>query len=90
MALSFSEKVNVRIGRRKFKVYEVTHDGSETSIDASDLGLNYIDYSLLDNKGALSSDAADFNYMGTATGTYIGMTNALSASAVDVLQVWGY
>ena len=89
MALSFSLKLNQRLGRKRYKVYEVTHDGSETSIDASDVGLNYIDYSMLDNLGALSSDAADFNYMGTTSGKAIAMTSALSASAVDVLQVWG-
>ena len=90
MALTFSKKVDTRIGRRKFKVYEVTHDGGTTTVDASDVGLNYIDYAMTRGMVALSA-VADYSYLSGATsGLYVTFANALSASAVDVLEVWGY
>lgn len=89
MALSFTEKVSTRIGRRKFKVYEVTHDGSATTVDASSLGLNYIDYALVNSKTALSS-VADLARLSTVTGTNVLLGAALSADTVDIIQVWGY
>jgi len=91
MALTFSDAlVDTLWGSKKFKIYEITHDEATTDITAASLGFHYVDYSLLDNVGALSSDAARFNYMATPTGTTIAMTTALSTNAVTALRIWGY
>ena len=89
MALTFSEKISTRIGRRKYKVYEVTHDGSATTVDASAVGLNYIDYAIAHSKTALSS-VADLARLSTVTGTNVLFGGALSSGAVDILELWGY
>lgn len=90
MALSFSEKVRMSQGNKSFRVYEVTHDGSATTINASDLGMNYIEYMVLGPVTALSS-VADFPILsGTTYGTYVTYSGALSSGAIDVVQAWGY
>lgn len=89
MALSFSEKVNTRIGNRKYKVYEVTHDGSVTTIEASDIGLNYIDYMLCRSNTALSS-VADNPRMSVTAGTFAALGAVASSATVDIIEVWGY
>ena len=89
MALSFSEKVSTRIGRRKYKVYEVTHDGSATTVNASDVGLNYIDYGLVRSNFALSA-VADIPRLSATSGTFVSFADATTATTVDVLEVWGF
>ena len=89
MANTFSEKVRMSMGNKAFRVYEVTSDTS-TTINATDLGMNYIDYAVMYPKTALSSDAADYpRISGTTTGPYITVV-AQSASAVDVIEAWGW
>ena len=46
MALTFTKKLIMNVGNKKLSMYDVTHDGSETSIDASDIGLHYIDHAI--------------------------------------------
>lgn len=89
MTLAFSEKVSTRIGNRKYKVYEVTHDGSITTVDASDVGLNYIDYAMSRSWTPLS-DITDWPDMSVTTGTWVAFKDAASADAIDVLELWGY
>ena len=89
MALSFSEKVSTRIGNRKYKVYEVTHDGSATTVDASDVGLNYIDYALSRPWTPLS-DVTDWPDMSVSAGIFVAFKDAASADAIDILEFWGY
>ncbi len=88
MALTFSEKVSQRIGRKKYKVYEVTHDGSATTVDASSLGLNYIDYALVRSKTAMSS-VADMARLSTTAGSNVLFGGALSSGAIDIVEAWG-
>jgi hypothetical protein len=89
MANTFSEKVRGMMGNKAFRVYEVTSDGS-TTINATDIGMNYIEYAIMSPKTALSSDAADYpRISGTTTGTYITVV-AQSASAVDIIEAWGW
>ena len=89
MALTFSEKVSTRIGRRKFKVYEVTHDGSATTMNASDFGLNYIDYALTRSNTVLSG-VADVPRLSDTSGTFVTFGAATTATTIDLLEVWGY
>jgi hypothetical protein len=88
MALTFTEKVRQRMGRKRYHVFEITHDGSATTIDASSVGLNYIDYALATSKTALSS-VADLARLSTTAGESIQFGGALSSGAVDVVQFWG-
>ena len=88
MAFTLSEKVNERIGRKKFKWFTATHDGSATDITAASLGMNYVTYAMVISAEALSS-AADMPVLSTAYGTTIVMNN-LSADTVTDLQVIGY
>lgn len=90
MALTFTEQVRESIGRKSFRVYKVTHDGSTTTINASDLGMNYIEAMVITPFTALSA-VADYSVLsGTTTGTYVTVANALSSGAIDMVQAWGY
>jgi len=89
MALSFSEKVRGTQGNKAFRVYEITHDGSATTVNASDLGMNYIEYAVMGPVTALSSQADFPRLSGTTYGPYVVMV-ALSSGAKDVIQAWGY
>ncbi len=91
MALTFSEKLRGTQMGKAFRIYEVTHDGSVTTIDASDLDLNYIDYAIVNGLTALSA-IADYDYLSGVTGSakYVTFANALSAASVCVVQAWGW
>lgn len=88
MALSFTEKVRERLGRKRYHVYEVTHDGSATTVNASDVGLNYIDYAIATSNTALSG-TADVPRLSVTAGTFVAFGAATTASTIDVLQLWG-
>jgi hypothetical protein len=91
MALAFVEKLRGTTMGKAFRIYEVTHDGSATTIDASNLDLNYIDYAIVNGLTALSS-VADYDYLSGTTGgsPYVTFGSALSASTVCVVQAWGW
>ena len=91
MALAFVEKVRGTTMGKAFRIYEVTHDGSATTIDASNLDLNYIDYAIVNGLTALSS-IADYDYLSGVTGgaQYVTFANALSSATVCVVQAWGW
>lgn len=91
MALTFVEKLRGTTMGKAFRIYEVTHDGSATTIDASNLDLNYIDYAVVNGLTALSA-VADYDYLSGVTGgnTYVTFANALSASSIAVVQAWGW
>jgi hypothetical protein len=44
MAITFSEKFRADLGGRKWRMFDITHDESRTSISASDVDLTYIDF----------------------------------------------
>lgn len=89
MALTFTEKFREQAGHKKHVIYEVVHDGSATTILASDIELNYIDYSIIHGKFALSS-VADFTFMSDTTGIFATINGALTATTVDIIEAWGY
>ena len=84
MALTFTQRARLLVGNKDFRAYDVTHDGSETSIDASDLDLNYIETAMV--AGGTTTDYPDLT---TTYGSSIAMT-ALSSGAVTVLWAIGF
>jgi len=88
MAFTLSEKASERIGRKKFKIIQATHDGSATDITAASCGFNYITWATAVTTNALSS-AADFDYLTTAYGETLVM-GAQSADATLDLWLIGY
>ena len=93
MAITFSQKIRMSMGDKAFRVYQITGDGSTTTINASSLDLNYIDYSILmPPKVAMSSEVAtDHNFLSVAGGTIaIGLADAGSSGAIWDLMAWGW
>jgi hypothetical protein len=89
MALTFSEKVRMSMGNKAMRVYEVTSDGSVTTINATDLGMNYIEYAVLTPVSAMSS-AADYPILsGTTTGVYVTMVVQDSGN-INAIEAWGW
>ena len=84
MALTFTQRARTSLGGKAFRAYDITHDGSETSIDASDLDMNYIESAVV--SGGTTTDYPDLT---TTYGASIAMT-ALSASAVTTIWAIGY
>jgi hypothetical protein len=84
MALTFTKRLEMSVGNKKMSMYDVTHDGSETSIDASDIGLHYVDSAMV--CGGSTTDYADLT---TTYGSSVAIT-ALSASAVTVIWAIGW
>lgn len=90
MALTFVEKVRGTTMGKAFRVAEVTHDGSITTIEATDLDLNYIDYAIVNGIFALSA-MSDYDYLSGATsGTYVTLANALTSTTKCVIRAWGW
>ena len=93
MALTFTDKMDnkhLMIGGVAFRCYEVTHDGSETSMDASDFDLTYI-YSAIPGGGTTVLSATSTAYVDLPTnhGSSLSMT-ALSSGATTILWLIGY
>lgn len=93
MALTFSDKLGGQhpsIGGMAFRVYEVTHDGSETSMDATDFDLTYV-YSAIPGGGTtvLSATSTAYVDLPTNNGKSLSMT-ALSSGATTILWLLGY
>jgi len=47
MALTFTLRHQGRIDDKKLRIYDVTHDNSTTDIEASSIGLNYVDVAIM-------------------------------------------
>jgi len=90
MATGFtiSEKVSERIGRKKFKIYQCTHDGTATDVTAASCGFNYITWAVANSATALSS-AADMPVLTSAYGETITMNNLSSGTLTDLILI-GY
>ena len=90
MALSFSQKIRGKQGNKAFRVYEVTVDGSATTIEASALDLNYIDYAIVQLIAPMSA-VANWQYLsGAVSGTYVTLANAGDASDKIAIMAWGW
>lgn len=93
MSLTFTDKMagkHLSLGGVAFRCYEVTHDGSETSMDATDFDLTYV-YSAIPGGGTTVLSAASTAYVDLTTnhGKALAMT-ALSSGATTILWLIGY
>jgi len=90
MALTFDKKVAISMGSKAFRLYEVTHDGSETSMDASDFELNYIDgAAAMPGTQVLSATSVVYCDLTTTYGKSIAFS-ALSSGATSMIMAIGY
>lgn len=55
MALSFSEKFRASLGGKEFRAYEITCDGTATTIEAAKLDMAFIDNCILTPKADLNA-----------------------------------
>ena len=89
MALSFGTIQRGFFGRKKMHIVDITHDGSETSIDSSDIEMNYIDMAFnVANTVPLSATSTAWADLTTNSGTSLAMT-ALSSGAITTLVAIG-
>ena len=88
MALVFTQKCKAPFGGRAFRAYEITSDGATTTINASDLDLNYIENVWLASKNDLSAtaelDPADLAD-GESDTTQVSVTGAVLGDFVQVV-----
>jgi hypothetical protein len=92
MALTFTKRIsmNMDISGKLFRVYEITHDGSETSIDASDLEMHYVEAAIAGpGTQVLSATSTAYCDLTTTYGASLAMT-ALSSGATTVLWAIGH
>ena len=93
MALTFTDLlggVHIPLGGKAFRAYEVTHDGSETSMDAGSFELSYIDAAIAGpGTQVLSATSTVYADLTTAQGAAIAMS-ALSSGATTVLWLIGF
>ena len=89
MALTFTKKLIMNVGNKKLSMYDVVHDGTETSIDASDIGLHYVDHAIAGQNDSGTDVAAFTNGLISNSGTSIEMT-ALSALATTSIWAFGW
>ena len=90
MAFTFTQKLRMNMGDKAYRIYEVTGDASATTIAASDLDLTYIDYAIPHLKDVLTAVAAHTYFTGDATGEYVVLAAAMTASEVAVVEAWGW
>ena len=90
MALTFSKKIRGKMGDKEFRLYEVTPDGSITTINASEIDLNYIDYAVVQLIAPMSAVASWPYLSGTLSGQYVTLANAGDASDKIAVMAWGW
>lgn len=88
MALLFTQKLRTSLGGKAFRCYEVTCDGTNVSIDASDLDMNFISTAMVmgpgDLVGTLNITASAFINGDGSTLTGIPLIGAVLGDAVEV------
>ena len=90
MALTFGTIQKGFFGKKKMHIVDVTHDGSETSIDCSSLELHYIDHAICTAKTiAVSAGTTALPDIGTNSGTALAVT-ALSSGSIVTITAIGY
>ena len=81
MALTFTQRLYMPMGSKAFRAYEVTHDGSTATANASDFELNNIETAVATpGTQVLSAGSTAYCDITTAHGTSIAFT-ALSSGA---------
>jgi hypothetical protein len=89
--LTFVQKVFGFDGNKRHTLHEVTHDESTTTIDASDLGMSYIDYALVTPVTLTDTITGDKMHMLSdgGPGKTVTLANALSVGDLFALEAWG-
>jgi hypothetical protein len=90
MALTFSQKIRGKMGNKEFRLYEVTPDGSATTLDASAMDMNYIDYAVVQLIAPMSAVSSWPYLSGTLSGKYVTLANAGDASDKLAVMAWGW
>lgn len=88
MALTFTERVRADIGGKSFKAFEVTLDGTVTSMTASDFGLNYIEAINASYRVIASADAAMLPVLLTQEAGVSKVEIASAGNAADGMNIW--
>lgn len=90
MALSFTQRLRTSLGDKALRVYEVTHDGSETSIDAADLELHYVDIAIATGHTIVLSATSTVGIdLTTSYGAALAFT-AMSSGAITTILAIGW
>ena len=92
MALTFVQKMFGFDGNKRHALYEVTHDEGTVTINATDIGLNYIDYALVVPVTLTTTIDGDKMHMLSdgGPGPTVTLANALSAGEIFALEAWGW
>ncbi len=88
MALTFGTVQRGFFGKKKMRIVDVTHDGSTTAVNASDLGLNYVDIAFnTANTIAVSAGTTALPDLTTNSGTALAMTALSSGSITTIIAI---
>jgi len=86
-SLTVAEQARGAVGGKIMKSFLVTMDGSNTTVDASDLDMHYIDSAQVAGVSMSGNVGA---YLCTGAGTSIVIGDAFVAGDTINLWVWGY
>ena len=92
MALTFTERFATKmdISGKLFRAYEVTHDGSTATANATDFQMHYIEHCIATpGTQVLSATSTAYCDLTTSYGAAIAFT-ALSSGATINLWLFGY
>ena len=89
MALTFTERLKMNMGNKKFVAYDVTHDGSAGTVEASSIGLHYIDHAITGQANQGSDVADNTGELTVSYGAYVTMT-VLSTTAITSIWAIGW
>ena len=92
MSLTFTKKLRMSSGDKLMVIYEVAHDYATTTVNASDLEMNYIDYAITVPVTMVTSmDGAHFAVLSIAgPSTAVAYADKLCADCVTAIQAWGW
>lgn len=92
MALTFTKRISRNMDQSGllFRCYEVTHDGSTATANATDFEMHHIDFSIATpGTQVLSATSTAYCDLTTNYGAAIAFT-ALSSGATVNMALWGY
>lgn len=89
MALTFTKRLEMNMGNKKFSAYDVTHDGTAATITASDIGLHYIDHAIAGQANQGSNVTTNTGELTVSLGAYVTMT-VLSTTAITSIWAIGW
>lgn len=91
MALTFTDRmggVHLGVSGKQLRVYEVTHDGSAATANATDFGLHYIDFAIAGpGTQVLSATSTAYCDLTTNYGAAIAFTALSSGATTNLLMI---